>query len=937
MLDSEMLHELVFESREHLQSVEPDLLELEEKGNAVSDDLVNRIFRAVHSIKGGFGFFGLKQIIDLSHAMENVLSRIRDHELSVTATMTDALLTGIDKLRVLLDDVANCDSVPIHSELEALAPFRNGQHDQSKSITNALTWQNIQSRFQVSPEALQKVLTDRKHLYEIHLSTSTDFFEKNTTPTLLFARWATVCDILSCSPDAAQIEASVEDRENKSIEVLVASVLEPDLIGVGLEIDDTQIIHIDLYGENSSSVPAASMAAAVQQDPVLAEKSLEQQPGETKLAEDFLRVRVGLLNNLMNLAGELVLSRNQLLQQFDRKLIDALDRERCGAELFRSIDALSRSLKDMVHHSAPEIIEYTVSQLEKLRAACIQSLSFPLKEIQGVTASLQSIDSVTSFLQENIMQTRLQPISVVFGKFPRVVRDLARKMGKEIKLTLSGQEVELDKSIVELLSDPLTHLVRNSADHGIELPDQRTAAGKKPAGEIHLRAYQEGGKVIVEIEDDGMGIDCARVKEVAVARGLITETVAADMNDHEVRMLIMEPGFSTSREVSDLSGRGVGMDVVKSNIEKLGGSISIESTYGKGTRIFLTLPLTLAIIPSLIIASEDRKFAIPQVGVEELVRIRSHEVTKKIERIQGAEVMRLRGKLLPLVRLSTILEIEPTFIHPETGERLPDRRSRWSDRRQSSSEHPQKKDSRRTGKSDRREELGNAVKVIILKAGQHLYGLVVDMVYDNEEIVVKSLPEYLKSAQCYAGATIMGDGKVAMILDPGGIAQKAGLKFSDPGKNTYSDQETIQIANEEREILLFDNNSPERFGLDLKHVARIEKATAAEIESVGSREFLKREGSSLPLIRLHHYLSVNPPSAEQHQYLVIYPRTNGARLGILAGTVHDIIKTNTAVIEKGSIRGTGILGSAVIQERITLFIDMESLLDAAAQRNEVAL
>jgi two-component system chemotaxis sensor kinase CheA len=921
MQDKEMLHDLVLESREHLTAIEPDLLELEEKGNAVSDELVNRIFRAVHSIKGGFGFFGLEKVTKLSHAMENVLSRVRDHELEVTPPMIDALLIGIDKLRILLDDVENSENMSIETELETFAPFR----DQAQLPTVKETTESHST--DITKEIFEKAKAEGKFLYQITVSPE-DLSHLETAS--LFESWTKLGELVGNQLNIDNLKTGIVNSE---LSILFLTVLEPDLISTGLEIHSSKIRLI-----NTNAVQNEQKSYTGKQEPEKENPSASTS-SENKLQDDTLRVKVQLLNNLMNLAGELVLSRNQLIQKFNRKLSDTSDKFRTIMELNEAIGKSTRILNEFSQTSQDKTAKAALAEVTNIKALLSQFLSFPVKEIAGIADSIQVIDSVTSMLQENIMQTRLQPVSTVFSKFPRIIRDLSRKLGKLVKLEISGQHVELDKSIVELLSDPLTHLIRNSIDHGIESPDDRIKAGKDPTGTIILRAFQEGGKVIVEIQDDGKGIDTERVKEVAIKKGIISDQNASSMSKYEIQMMIMLPGFSTAKQVSDVSGRGVGMDVVKSNIEKLGGSIGLESEFGHGTRISLTLPLTLAIIPSMIISVEDRTFAIPQVDVEELVRIRSFEVTTKIERIQGAEVMRLRGKLLPLVRLASILEITPTFIHPKTGVRLPDKRKRWSDRRSPYKEDQEKKDvnseNRRVLTNDRRESLSNAVKVIVLRSGQHKYGLVVDKVHDSEEIVVKPLSDHLKSTLCYTGATILGDGKVAMILDPQGIAKRSGLKFQD--LETAALLELEKPAGKENaittDVLIFDNNSSEIFGIRLEEIVRIEKAYISEIEKIGEREFLKRDGTSLPLVRLQDHIPVSNPDHQSDDLFVIIPKSSERKLGLVAGKVHDVIQTFLN-LETRDLHAPGILGSAIISEKLTILLDFKTLISSALSRYE---
>ncbi len=937
MQENDMINDLIQESREHLQEIEPILLKLE-KDNNLSTEEINQVFRAIHSIKGGFGFFGYQNITSLSHSMENILARIRDNNLIITEDLVDALFKGIDKLRIIFDDFGNSDSIPIESELKALSPFTNNsstKSDSNKVRAADLKTEVLNYHKQLSIKAIDEAISNGKAMYQIFLHSQKDLTSHQITPSDLFDTWEKYGKIIDFTLDLNSIDGlQGSSAVDMLYSVIFASVLEPDLIIIGLGVNAEQVRIID-----SQKLKAIVEGKEEKQETVTAD-SKTTPAKDQKNIDESLRVKVSVLNSLMNLAGELVLGRNQLIQQFSRKLLDAIDVEKTTDEFSRAIEQTCKSIKEC-HSRSPELLDQVIS-LEATRLSDIFSkvLSIQLKELSGVNSTLQSIDSVTSQLQENIMQTRLQPVSVVFSKFPRVIRDLSRKLGKQIELNIVGQDVELDKSIVELLSDPLTHLVRNSADHGIEMPEERIKAGKEATGSIFLSAFQEGGKVVVKIEDDGQGLDIERIKESAIAKGIITKQSSQTMSPKELQLLIMQPGFSTAREVTDISGRGVGMDVVKSNIERLGGTIEIDSEFGKGMTVSLTLPLTLAIIPSLIISTEGRTFALPQVGVEELVRIRSFEVTKKIEQIQGAEVTRLREKLLPLVRLSELLDLDPTFIHPVTKERMMNKRSRWSDRRgvpitdDNASETDDKPvgTERRAGGSDRRANVSNAVKIVVVKSGQNRYGLIVDAVYDSEEIVVKPLPEYFKTTQVYAGATILGDGKVAMILDPVGIATKSGLKFVDIEKEQLKEQDkrAQKAAAKTEEILLFDNGSNECFGINLQTIARIEKADQSEIQYVGSSEFINREGGSFPLVRIHNFLPVSPPKEMTHEFFLILPKQSDRKIGIIAQSVYDVIET-TLTIDTKNIKGSGVMGSSVINDKLTIILDMPSFLNSVEQ------
>ncbi|OPZ20839.1 MAG: Chemotaxis protein CheA [candidate division BRC1 bacterium ADurb.BinA364] len=551
---------------------------------------------------------------------------------------------------------------------------------------------------------------------------------------------------------------------------------------------------------------------------------------------------------------------------------------------------------------------------------------------------MQNVDLVTSELQSNIMNTRMQPVGNVFSKFPRIIRDMARAMGKEINLTVEGEEVELDKSIVEALGDPLTHLVRNSADHGIETPEARAAAGKNRVGQIALRAYHAEGQVNIEIVDDGKGIDAERIKQKALDRGILTQSKAKEMSERELLALIFLPGFSTAEKVSDVSGRGVGMDVVKTNIERMGGSVEIDSTPGAGTRINLRLPLTLAIIPSLVVIVEGRRFAVPQVSLEELVRIRAQDVSKRIEKVHGRAVLRLREKLLPLARLADILGLRRTFESPRSGAKTEDRRANIADRRAkdlaeavADSPDPAETDAlTKRAEGDRREGSRNAMNILVLRVGENRFGLIVDKLLDNEEIVVKPLSGYLKDCRCYSGATIMGDGRVAMILDAVGCADAAGLRFEDLEKENAAQNERYarEQMTETQSLLIFGNGASEKFALNLSLVARVEKVRLQDVEQVGDGEYLKYDDGSLRILRLHDFLPVKPPAEAPQEFFVIVPKLVRNPMGIVASNIEDIIETQAAV-DRRTITGTGVLGSAVIRGELLIFVNIYDLLEAA--------
>jgi len=554
----------------------------------------------------------------------------------------------------------------------------------------------------------------------------------------------------------------------------------------------------------------------------------EAASGSDKRA-DTIRVSLALLDKLMNLAGELVLGRNQM-----RQLLES-------------------------------------------------------SKQSGVKEVLQGLDLVTTELQENIMNTRMQPIRVLFDRMPRLVRDIAQRLGKRVELETSGGDVELDRSIVESIADPMTHMLRNALDHGLEDPQGRAVLGKSEVGRVWVSAYHECGRVVIEVRDDGRGIDPERVKEAAIARGAISREQAAALSEKDAIALIFEPGLSTADEISDLSGRGVGLDVVRTNIHDLGGQIDVVTAIGEGTTLRIHLPLTLAIIPSLIVSVSGERFAVPQVNVVEVVRLKSE--AEQVERIRSTEVLRLRGDLLPLVRLASCLAIPVV-------------------------EEPKRK----------------RANVVVLRSGSHLFGLVVDELHDNEEIVVKPVSAHLADCGWYAGATILGDGRVAMILDTIGIAKRAQIRFeqvADERARRASAEATpaMRVA-KRRSLVVFANSVDERFAVPLADLLRLERVDKSAVEWVGEKPFLKHRGRAIPLVHLEDVLPVGGDSAECDEFFVLIPRLAGVEAGIVAARIVDTLESD-AQPDATQLHAPGLLGSAIVDDRLTLFLDTGPLLEAA--------
>ncbi|MDY6973473.1 MAG: hybrid sensor histidine kinase/response regulator [Thermodesulfobacteriota bacterium] len=528
----------------------------------------------------------------------------------------------------------------------------------------------------------------------------------------------------------------------------------------------------------------------------------------------------------------------------------------------------------------------------------------------------QQLDVVTSEMQETIIRTRMQPVGKVFRKLPRLVRELGKKLGKQIKIDINGSEAELDRTILESLADPMTHIIRNSCGHGIETPDERIRAGKPKSGKITVSAYHEAGRVNIEIRDDGRGIDPELIRKRLLEKGLKTDADLDLMNDEEILRFILLPGFSTLDKTDDVSGRGVGMDVVKTGIEKLGGSFDLASTVGESTTIHLRLPLTLAIIPCLIVASGINVYAIPQVSLVELVCLYDKDVKERIECADDQEVYQLRDHLLPMVRLSEVLARPKRFTREV--------RAGISEKYRKEQEKAWLEYVDVVGGEDGG-RFTQSLNFAVLKAGASRFGLIVDKILGAEEIVVKPMHWAVKSLGIYSGATIMGNGNGALILDVEGIAKHAGIALE--GGTDRAAEQTGKIVRDEdlQTVLLFKSGEKEQFAIALPLIGRIQAISSPNIEQVGQEEYITVDDKSTRVLRLDHVLNVSAAVEREEMYLIL-PRHIKRPVGILASSLVDTEET-TIELNVDSYMEDGLLGTSIIRDSMTLFIDIYRLID----------
>ena len=543
------------------------------------------------------------------------------------------------------------------------------------------------------------------------------------------------------------------------------------------------------------------------------------------LSDSTLRVGVDVLDKLMNLVGELALGRNQLLQ-------------------------------------------LTTSQEESPFAKPVQQL-----------------DRVTTDLLEAVMKTRMQPIGNAWTKLPRLVRDLSQSSGKQIMLSMHGAETDLDRQILQAIQDPLTHMVRNSADHGIETAVARRAAGKPEQGTIRLSAHHEGGHVVIEIADDGAGINASRVRRKAIERGLVKADVAEAMPDAQILRYIFEPGFSTAEQITNVSGRGVGMDVVRSNIDAIGGTVELSSQHGRGTTVRIKIPLTLAIISALLVGTAGESFAVPQIGIVELVGVTA-EQRSLVENVHGAQFYRLRDTLLPLVHLRTLLRLEPCDVQ-------------------------------------------ETYNIVVCQVGEARFGLVVEHVFDTQEIVVKPVGRLIKHLQAYAGCTITGDGRVIMILDTGGIATLANMNSNVTRDEVERAAHQAALAraaaqtDAKESVLLFDAGYPAPQAVPLSLVARLEEFALSSLEEADGRFLVQYRGALMPVVAANPDMDLR---AMDPRPVIIFSDRNRT-LGVAVNEIRDIVEDHLHLQRRAA--RSGVLGIAVIAGRATEVIDTDHFLRQA--------
>lgn len=857
------LEEFKSEILETLDRAEQALLAFDQlPENQSSAPLYDEVFRSYHNIKGAAGMLEWEELQHHVHQLENVLMQSKS-TLSIPKSHISWFLKGNDVARAIMAGepyefsyeigaAHEAKAAEAHVE-EVAAPVAEESAPQAESSTAELVAEvteamdRIQSALiQIEGGAGNKELIDAVYRDTHSVKGAVQLFGLKEASTLAHAMESSLERYRN--QDKVEMDVSLSGTLLLCIDLMLQCVQQPGNKEMSKEVNfmvnllapyqekapPQKPAELKVVEQKPAPAPIEEKKAITKPQEPLMEKNTSAPVAEGKAASEdktdsTIRVQVSLLDRLMTLMGEMVLVRNQVLQ-YSNKCDD----------------------------------------LEFLNLS-------------------QKLDVVTSELQEETMKTRMQPIGNILSKFQRVVRDLSGSLNKKINLNLVGVETELDKSLIEAVKDPLTHIVRNACDHGIESPEERAQFGKSETGTITIQAYHEGGQVIVEVQDDGKGLSRQKLINKAIEKGIITKERSQDMSDREVQALIFAPGFSTAEKITNVSGRGVGMDVVKSNIEKIGGLVDITSEEGQGTKITLKIPLTLAIVPALIVRTLNDRYAIPQVKLVELVRVERNTV----EFVQGRPIYRLRGNILPLVDLREVFS---------------------------------------EGEDQRSDE---AINIVVLNSQNNLFGLIVDEIMDTADIVVKPLARFLKPLSIYSGATVLGDGSVAFILDIVGIAQKhLGATTMGEDSRGYQNKYEQGTESEQREYVLVNLGTQTKHAIPLEVVSRMEEVKASAFEFSGHQRVIRYRGGVLKIVSLNECLGYEPVSKDKEITQLIVVKVQEQLYGVEVDQIIDVLSTRAYLDDSVDVH-PAITGNLVTDNEIIVVLDMERVIEATQPKKIV--
>lgn len=784
--DQECINDFIEESEENLDLLDQSFVLLEQ--DLQNEQELDKIFRAVHTIKGGCRLIGFERLEKISHIAEELLDLAREKKLDLTSEHISLLLKSVDVFRFFINYLKEHNK-EAENTCDLLV----------QELTAASKGENFNTSFNVE-ELIDPSITSSESTVEDQSSSELPSDENEEIPEPTKSQDNSEINEIETLEQKEETQHNDEKTEHQK-NAADSSGDEWD------EVDDEGHWE-EQHSNQSSALPQLSDADI--KDDLFNPNKLNLDPSQNQ-AQETVRIDVNRLDTLMNLVGELVLSRNQLKQ-------------------------LNQQIQD-----------------------------------PALNVTTSAISLITSELQEEVVKSRLQPISIVLVKFQRTIRDLSKSVNKEVDLVISGGNTELDRTLLESIKDPLTHIIRNSVDHGIEAPEVREKSGKNRKGTVHISCTHEGGQVIIDIRDDGGGLNAKKIAEKAISKGLYTQEAIAKMKDKDIYNCIFLPGFSTAETVTNISGRGVGMDVVKTNITSIGGQIELDSTPGKSTTVHLQIPLTLAIVPALMVDVQSKKFAIPQSSLQELILIEKKDF-HQIESFEGTEVYRLRGKLLPLLRLRPLMNL--------SEEDLP------------------------------------YYYIIVLNAGDQTFGLIVDEVDDTEEIVVKPLAKFFCNIKVYSGATIMGDGSISLILDVEAMANMANLNA------VQTDNKNAKLLTRTRAAstaLIFSLGGEELLGVQMSQISRLEEIKAQDIEMAGTQEVIQYRGDLLPIIRLSSHMEIEENYERERLSLIVFS-IHDREVGLLAREIIDAHLLE-GELDSEVIQHPLVLGTMIIKDNVIMLID----------------
>ncbi|MDX2095308.1 MAG: chemotaxis protein CheW [Alphaproteobacteria bacterium] len=790
----DLIGEFITETSESLAVLDLELVKLEQNPN--DQGILGNIFRLVHTIKGTCGFLGLPRLESVAHAGENVLGKIRDGEIVVTPDAISIVLEAIDRIKVLIEYLSDNGSEPDGEDQDLIKRLNQFADSNGAVVTTAAA--------AAAPVQAAKPV---------------EKFEEPRVDGMF-------------SPAEMKIVSSTSQDAMDELERAFANA--SSTLEGGMDFTRAPDTYLVPDTAPAAEAPPVEAAAAPAARPPISEQAKEKaikqgldtdaKEGGSHAAAQSIRVNIDVLESLMQMVGELVLTRNQLLQ--------------------------------VVRH----------------------------REERELKGPLQQLSQITTELQESVMKTRMQPIGNAWSKFPRLIRDLSMELNKKIELKMIGEATELDRQLLEMIKDPLTHMVRNSCDHGLEQPADRVAVGKPEVGTVTLSAFHEGGHIIIEIKDDGRGLNIERIKQKIVEKDLATDAQLDQMSDDQIMQFVFKAGFSTAEKVTSVSGRGVGMDVVRTNIEKIGGTVSLSSAKNKGSTFHIKIPLTLAIVSVLLVETSGHRFAVPQLNVLELVRV-GEGSEYKVENINESGVLRLRDKLLPLINLRDVLGL--------------------------------------SAEQEAQAEGGDAASplnayVAVLRIGATDFGIILDKIYDTEEIVVKPVSPVLGNIDVYSGNTILGDGSVIMILDPNGLAKSLG-NLEGAGKEDEDAQAAAATREKLASFLIFKAGAGAPKAVPLELVSRLEVIEASSVELSGRDHVVQYRGD---LMRLKTLPDMAIPT--EGSFDVVVFTYDNRTIGLIVDSITDIVESPLAI--KITASEEYFLGSIVIMGKTTDVVDVGYLL-----------